>query len=470
MSKKINPFDLQAEFEESLKRSSWWSRFIGSQFVTYLSNFVSQAVYRTVSASSRALQESFLSLATRRASILAAAEDKAYVGLKISPSTGTVTITNTSDKRVSLRKNSPCIAQNLTEYTILDAIDLPAGGSTIANVAQLWLEVIRVTITDPRAWFSILLTKEMTASTHRVDVVLNGELWENRFKFRNTNADTKCYMEYYKASDQLGLRFGNNINGRIPRLGDEIVLYVWCTVGESTLIDAQPLQLTNEDKTTTNAITIVTKVPIDGGAPGDDIEAIRHGALYTTPYDNQIAWDSDYRQFINTHIGGLIWLSVWGEKQQEQLDGVKKLKNTNTIFFSAYSDVKSDEKLASEIRTLFDGREGYNEFYEWVERKDKPFTIKLTGFTFVNSKPSDAEIYLKTELAERYGKDIKNKPYRILIQDLWDVINDLTKKCGIEEFKVTSDNLPVKVPVGTYSYLDIDASVFDIRYGGARNE
>lgn len=470
MSKKVNPFDLQAEFEESLKKSSWWSRFIGSQFVTYLSNFVSQAVYRTVSASSRALQESFLSLATRRASILAAAEDKAYVGLKISPSTGTVTITNTGEFRVSLRKNSPCIAQNLTEYTIIDAVDLPAGASTEANIAQLWVEVIRVTIGEPQSWFSILLTKEMTASTHRVDVMVNGEVWENRFKFRNTTGDSKCYMEYYKASDQLGFRFGNGINGRVPQSGDEIVLYVWCTDGETTLIDNQPLQLTGENKFVTDAIAITTKTPINGGALGDDIEAIRNGALYTTSYDNQIAWDSDYEQFIKSHIGGLVWLSVWGEKQQEQLDGVKKLENINTIFFSAYSDVKSDEKLASEITTLFDGREGYNEFYEWVDRKDKPFTIKLTAYTFVNSKPSDAEIYLRAELAERYGKDVKNKQYRVLIQDLWDAINDLAKNCGVEEFKVTSDNLPVKVPVGTYSYLDVDASTFDIQYGNDRHE
>ncbi|WP_318491898.1 baseplate J/gp47 family protein [Photobacterium leiognathi] len=462
--------NIQSDFEESLKKSSWWSRFLGSQFVSYLSNFVAQAVYRCESAASRGLQESFLSLATKRASILAGAEDKAYVGLKISPSTGIATVTNTGKFRISLRRNTPCIAQNLTEYTILDAVDLPVGASADVPISQLWLEEIRITVDDPKSWFSILLTKEMTAETHRIDVFVNGELWENRFKFRNTDKNSKCYMEYYKASDQLGIRFGNGINGRIPQKGDRVLLKIWCTNGESTLIDNQKLQLTDESKLVTDAIDITTKTPITGGAPGDEIEDIRSGALYTTSYDHQIAWDSDYEQFIKTHIGGLIWLSVWGEKQQEELKGRKDLTNINKIFFSAYSDVKSDEKLEAEIIDLFDGREGYNEFYQWVDRIDQPFTIHIKGFTFLNSKPSDAEVFLKDELNKYFGKDTKNKPHRILIQDLWDIINDLSKQCGIDEFTVTSENLPQNVPVGTYSYLDITNSTFDIQYGSSRNE
>lgn len=465
-----NMHDLQKEFEEHLKKSTWWSRFIGSQFVSYLSNFIAQIAYRTTSASSRALQESFLSLATRRASILAAAEDKAYVGLKISPSTGIVTVKNNSDFRISLRKNSPCISQNLTEYVILEAVDLPAGGSTDLNVSQLWLENIRYIVEENKSWLSILLTKEITAKTHKIDVYVNGELWNNQFKFRNTTKDSKAYMEYYKASDQLGVRFGNDINGKAPKIGDVIILNIWCTNGETTLIDDQPLQLTKEIKPIIDAIEIKTKTPVNGGALGDDIEAIRNGALYTTSYDNQIAWDSDYEQFIKSHIGGIVWLSVWGEKQQEELDGVKKLENINQIYFTAYSDVKEDEKLASEIKTLFDGREGYNENYVWKDRVDDPFTVIVTGYTFVNYKPSDAVIFLKDELLKIYGKNVKNKPYRILIQDLWDIINDLSKKCGIDEFKVISNDLPLSIPVGTYCYLDVDNSQFNINYGSDRNE
>lgn len=459
--------DLQEEFENSLKQSSWWSRLIGSQFVGYISSFVGQAAFRVTTASQRALQESFLSLATRRASILAGAEDRAYVGLKISPSKGVATITNTSNKRLSLPKNSPCIAENLAEYIILPAVDLEPNKSIDVEVSQLWLERVRV-IADETPWFSVLLTKELTAEAHRVDVYVNGVLWEQKFKFRNTNKDSRAYMEFYKATDQLGFRFGNGINGKIPPKGAVITLNVWCTNGVSTLIDNQALKLTDENEFATAALDIKTKTPITGGAPAADIEAIRNGSLYLTSYDHQLAWDGDYHSFVMTNVGGIIWLSVWGEKQQEQLDGVKKLENMNTIFFSAYSDIKSDEKLSSEIQTLFDGREGYNEVYRWVDRVDLPFTINLRAYTFLNSRPTDAEIYLKAQLEAKFGKNVKGKPARIYIQDIWDVINDLAGNCGVDEFKIDSTTLPSTVNIGSYSYLDVENSQFDIRYGNER--
>lgn len=465
----ISPKELQSEFEEKLKESSWWSRFLGSQFVGYLSNFVGQSVYRATQASERSLQESFLSLATTRPAILASAEDKAYVGRKISPSTGVALVRNTSGRRISLRKNTACIAENLNEYILLDAIDLPPNSEVEVPISQLWLEQIRFTVTEEKPWLSLLLTKAMTKQTHEIEVRVNGVLWENRFKFRNTTPDSRCYMEYYKSTDQLGIRFGNNINGRIPPVGSEIVLNVWCTIGESTLIDNQKLQLTNASPWDEKAIEVTTKTPVSGGAQAESIEETRNNALYTTAYDNQIAWDSDYLQFIKSHVA-LTWLSVWGEKQQEQMDGVKKLENINTIFFSAYSDVKDDEKLSAEIIALFDGREGYNEYYRWVDRVDAPFTVNIEAYTYLNSKPSDAEIFLRDKLNETYGKDVKNKPYRILIQDLWALIDGLREDCGIQEFYVTSDNLPETVNVGTYCYLDVENSVFDVHYGNERGD
>ena len=80
---------------------------------------------------------------------------------------------------------------------------------------------------------------------------------------------------------------------------------------------------------------------------------MRKGALYSTAYDEQIVWDNDYPHFIRQNIPDIVWLNVWGETAQEKESGYN-LDNINRIFFSAYSDKKSQAKLEEEIMALFD--------------------------------------------------------------------------------------------------------------------
>lgn len=456
--------DIKNQFESNLKKSTWWSRFIGSQFVEGFSQFISQLTYRCSQTASRLLQESFLSKATKESSILAAAEDRAYVGLKISPSTGIATVYNKSDRRVSLPVNAPLKSKNQVSYLTMSAIELQPGESIDVAVSQLERNRIVSVVESEQKWLTVLLSRDMTAMAHRVDVYVNGDLWEKRFKFRNTNGRSKAYMEFYRSTRQLGVRFGNGINGRIPEVGDEINLVVWTTEGETTLIDEQELSLIDDLEYLNDSITITTKTPVTGGAEGDSIEDIRQGALYSTSYDHQLAWDGDYRQFIKDNVGAVIWLSVWGEKEEESLQGKKDLRNMNKIFISAYSDRKDDEKLKAEILGLFAGRDGYNEIYEWRDRVDVPYTLTITGKVQVNGRPEDAELLLAEKLAATFGKDIKDKPYRVPVDDIWNFIHELKRDAFIKEFHLTATGLPEKVEVGHYSYLDISASSIKFTY------
>ena len=60
--------------KESLSKDSFWSKFVGSQFVSMLTLFITQIVYRCFQYADAALAEGFISTATRRSSILAAAK------------------------------------------------------------------------------------------------------------------------------------------------------------------------------------------------------------------------------------------------------------------------------------------------------------------------------------------------------------------------------------------------------------
>ncbi|UTM60490.1 hypothetical protein L4174_023785 (plasmid) [Photobacterium sp. CCB-ST2H9] len=455
--------DVHQDFDDQLNKSSWWKRHIGTQFVKGISLFVSQAIRRCENFARRRLQETFISKATLESSVLAGAEDRGYVGLKISPSTGQALVTNKGNKRVSIPQDTHLISKSLLEYIFTSALEVNPGETLPAAISQLAIEEIVEIVASGGKWYSVLLSKELTKQAHSISVYVNGQLWEERYKYRNTGPNSTVYMEFFTSTRQLGVRFGNGTNGKAIATGDEIKLKVRLTQGETTLLDNQPLQFIGEAEGLNKDIQVITGTSITGGAQGASIEDVRRGAQYLTSYDNQIAWDGDYRQFISDNVGGIIWLSVWGEAEEEKLNGIN-IKNINKIFISAYSDVKTDEKLAEEIMQLFSGREAYNEGYIWRKRIDIPFTIQVTGKVKVNGRPDDAEIFVRKELNKKFGKGVKGKAARIPIDEVWEFITSIKAQAFIQEFRVTTSNMPEKVDVGHYSYLDIEASTVEFTY------
>ncbi|CAH0543060.1 hypothetical protein [Vibrio marisflavi] len=454
--------DTKAEFEAILSKSSWWSRFIGSQFVSYLSLFISQFVDRASQTCERLLQESFLSLATKRTSILAGAEDVMYVPRKISPSTGQGRITNTGTERIALSELTQCVAANQVRYTIMESIALDPNESLDVTLNQMEIETITMTVEEQQDWLSISFDVDLTARIHKAIVYVNGEMWTESFKFRYATSESKVYMEYYKSTDQLGIRFGNGVSGISPAAGDVISIDLWLTEGDTTLLNDQKLTIVETDPGSSTSVSISTVSQITGGDVAEDIESIRNGALYSTIYDNQIAWDGDYQGFIKSNISSIVWLSVWGEKEQELLAGKKDLGNINTIFISAYSSKKSDEELDKEILALFDGREGYNESYKYVTRKDAPFTVTVDGIVFDSSNAQDVTKAVSDKLSSLYGKDVS--PGAIYVKSIWSAVESVAKEQGIDEYTVTCEGLLDTVPIDTFQYLDIDASTITFNY------
>ncbi|HBJ0760048.1 TPA: bleomycin hydrolase, partial [Escherichia coli] len=123
---------IRAEFEELVEKDSFWSKFVGSQFVSMLTLFITQIVYRCFQYADAALAEGFISTATRRSSILAAAETNSYVGTKPTPSSGMIEITATSeDAPAVIPKNMPLISDDQYPYMTMDVCRLVDGTGTV---------------------------------------------------------------------------------------------------------------------------------------------------------------------------------------------------------------------------------------------------------------------------------------------------------------------------------------------------
>lgn len=453
-------------FNESLQKQTWWARLLGSQFVLGLALFIGQMVERCETLATRLLQECFFSTAVKRASILAAAEDRGYVGRKITPSTGKISIVNNTGSTLLFPYGATLTAPNRLPYILAESIRVEAGATVTAEIAQLEEVVFTTTVTTKQKWLEVLLSKEVTAKAASVDVMVTlpnkaTEQWEKRFLFRRAIETSQVYTEFYKPTEQLGVRFGNGVSGRIPDVGSVITLNVWCSSGDTTLLEGQIL--TFDDLTTEQSrlVSVVTTTPITGGAAGESTEEIRAGAMYATPYDNQIVWDNDYQQFIRNNIGGLSWVRVWGEVQQEEESGYS-LNNIGRIYISAYSPNYSQSALAEKILELFATTKELNRRYSYVNCNLCPFTITVNGIIGVRQQREAVAQAIQTMIKERFGRDIiTEKDGDILEKDIWTAIDELAV---MDDFKITLNDKKINPLLADYVFLDESASIYNMEY------
>lgn len=457
--------EIKSTLDAALSKSTWWQRFIGSQFVSYLVVFMAQVVKRCEQAAAKALQNSFLVTATTRTAILAGAESRGHIGRKASPSTGSVIVTNTTGVRITTASLLQCSATNQVAYTITDHIDIGAGKSAVLSLSQVSIETLSYTVETAESWLTVLIPAEYTDRLHKMVVRVDGEEWQDSFKFRNADGDSKVYMETYKSTDEYAIRFGNDTNGKIPEIGSRIEIDLWLTDGETTLLDGQKLTV-NENQGLNfdpDGLSIVTATQITGGEEPEDIESIRNGALYSSIYDNQVVWDGDYKAYIKANIPNLIWIEVWGEKAQEVLTGVKDLTNINNIFICAYSSTATDEALGEAILNLFVGKEAYNETYSFVTRKDAPVSVVVEGEVYDGYNIDDGKQAIIDELNKLYGKDVK-KASSVYLKDIWHAVNTVAAANGIYKFHVDATGILENVPIDTYQYVDAPATVINLTY------
>lgn len=462
--------DHKKTFQTIITKFGWWSRLGGSQFVEMISTFVGQMVAKSIVVSERSLQEAFLSTASKRPSILAAAEDKGYIGRKISPSVGTIQITNKTNQLFSVPRDSPLISNAAVEYIAVSAIEIPPFGVVQLPASQLVLKTFKSIVAQEYKFLEVILPKSVTAKTHKIDVYVsppNGgaELWTKSYMYRRTEATDKAYTEFYKPTEQLGIRFGNGINGKIPSTGSEITLKVWTTEGDTTLINDQTLEFTGAMASLNDMVEIKTLTPIVGGAKAESDEETRAGALYVTPFDNQIVWDDDYSHYIKQNIANIIWVKAWGEQEQEKQDGISNLDNVNKIFISAFSLTQEQDVLGVMITDLLSDTNYLNKRYQYVVANPRAFTITLSGTSTGDKDLVQVRKVVKEAINSVYGLKPKNeRPKVILEKD----VNELVRKLNVfYDFSIGWENFPTDIDLQDYIYIDVETSPINIKYLGA---
>lgn len=465
---------IQEEFESLIENNTYWSQFVGSQFVSMLITFITQMVYRCFQYADSALAEGFISTASRRSSILAAAETVGYVGNKPTPSTGPVTVTLTdTESVVSVPQYATFISDDQYPYLTMEEAEFGSDGTASLTVAQLEIQEVTATVSAASEFLEVVLSKDLTSVCYKLEVFVtsNGTTtqWTQSNMFRLATSTSKVYVEFYKPSEQLGVRFGDGTIGQIPPAGSTITLKVWCTNGDVTLVSGQALTPVDDYADLANSIAVTTAGAISEGTDAETTEITRNRAQYYLAYDNQVVWATDYSYFLIRNVPGMTWCKVWGESEQETLDGEKKVSNINNIFISGWYPDKTQNELKTLIlATLDDVPNEMNKTFTYTTVSQLPFTITLTGTISASLTKSTVLSELKAYLTARFGEDSnyfdpESVGEYVLIKkkDLWAYIEGLGY---FEDFSLEFNDWNDSNGFNEFVYLDVDGSAFTISY------
>lgn len=465
--------DIKDKFNALLEANSYWSQFAGSQFVTMLVTFIAQMVYRCQQFADAALAEGFISTATKRASILAAAEDRAYVGSRVTPSTGTALITNTTSKAVQVPQYSSFISDDQYPYLTDDVVTVPANGTASIAISQMEIVEVSTTIDTASEFIEVLLSRDLTAVCHKIDVLVTTDgtttTWTKSVMFRLATDTSQVYVEFFKPTEQLGIRFGDGTIGMIPPAGSTITLKVWCSSGDVTLLAGQTLTPSDDSASLADSITVKTSTSITGGADSETTETTRNRAQYYLSYDNQVVWAEDYTFYLKQNIPATTWLTAWGEGEQEVIDGAMSLANINKIFLSGWYPDKTQEELeALVLAALDDVPNPLNKKYAYVAVNELPFTITLTGDIPASLTSSVVISDLQDALTTRFGKDSTyfdpngTGDFKLIkVKDVWAYIESLGY---FDDFSLTFNDMQDSNGYYDFVYLDAENSTFNLSY------
>lgn len=466
---------LFALFNQALQSNVWWKRFTSSQFIRMISVFGAQIIYFAQQKADRALAEGFISTATKRSSILAAAEDRGYVGRLILPSPGTVSMSNKGTQKISLPLYTPLISEKQIPYVLMEVIELMPGDTRLGvKVSQMEQLTVSTDIQNATEFFSILLSKEMTKKVVKVDVyvTINGkkELWTENPQFRLATSSSKHYVRFYKPTEQLGIRFGDGTIGMMPPANSTIDIVVWASLGDTTLTVGQRLRLTGTQKYLDSQLNIMTDSAITGGSGMETTEETRNRAMYHVAYDDQVIWGGDYDQFLKDSIADITWLNIWGEAQQEKSMGKPDLDNINSIFICAHIPGLTQAQLEARITEALTGVPNeLNKKFKYVIANDLPYTVEIKGTAYKNFQLSDIEVSIRQVLEAKFGKNAKVKTsekttgelFELAQNDIWAAVQTLQM---MSKFTVTVVGLIPASKLNDFNYLDVEGSVIDVKY------
>ncbi|WFQ78113.1 hypothetical protein PXH59_00250 (plasmid) [Xenorhabdus sp. SF857] len=423
MNNLENKAEAIASFSDIVRKKPTLEALADSQVLQGINTFQNLALEYALHKLERANQEGYLSTAYNRSSILALAEDRQYLPRKATPSRGKIRIINKINQQYSTTSYYPIVSEDQVYYMINESFLVPANSEILVDGCQIKRQELHFVVEKEQPFLEFEFGRGISTNLHKfrvfVDMGSGYEEWQSTTRFRNSSME-KVFDEFYSHTDQVGVRFGNNIFGLIPTKNSKIKIEVWLTDGDTKLMPNQTLTPVND----VEGVEFETASLFTGGTSREKTDELRRNALYSPLYDNNHVWDDDYLFFIKQHFPEVIWGHVWGEAEQERMDGKMRLENVNKIFVCVYAPDNSN--IGPEIENyMTDNIPQFNRRYQNVPVEALSFTIQITGKLLRNVTLAEAQRVISDTLWNNYGKDAANKKSKALKRDLYRMMNNL---------------------------------------------
>lgn len=402
-----------------------WKDLTGSQFVQHLGIFVGWTVEDANFKIERARQEAFIGTALNRSSLVAHAEDREYMPRKPKPSTGAVRFTNSGSHPVTLLREREFLSDAQLPYTLDAKTVIPAQGKVTVSVTQYGKTSITHTISEEKAFYEILIDKDLTPKVMSLEVWVDEgegfEKWEYSRLLTNAYRDSLVWDEFYHVSDQIGIRFGNGTFGKIPAQGATVRIDMQYTDGDTLLLERQylyPVEEILDDAKVPASLQIEVAETIQNGQAQEPTEEMRRNLHYWSVYNDRLIWDNDYTYYLRRRYPEIVFVRVWGEEEAERLWGTK-IEHINKIWVCAYAPrdgiVQDVMNAIAEVPMMCRN-------FQWYNPEHVTFTLNLTGRVLSDKVLSEVEEDVRAALLRAYGRDSLYRRDSVLISEMYECI------------------------------------------------
>lgn len=402
-----------------------WKDLTGSQFVQHLGIFVGWTVEDANFKIERARQEAFIGTALNRSSLVAHAEDREYMPRKPKPSTGTIRITNSGTNPVTLLRGREFLSDAQLPYTLDAKAIIPAQSKVTATVTQYGKTSITHTISEEKAFYEILIDKELTPKVMSLEIWVDEgegfEKWGYSRLLTNAYRDSLVWDEFYHVSDQIGVRFGNGTFGKIPAQGATVRIDMQYTNGDTLLLERQylyPVEEILDDAKVPATLQVEVAETIQNGQSQEPTEEMRRNLHYWSVYNERLIWDNDYTYFLRRRFPEIVFVRAWGEEEAERLWGTK-IEHINKIWICAYAPrdgIEQDVMNAiAEVPMMCRN-------FQWYNPEHVTFTLKLIGRVLSDKVLSEVEEDVRAALLRAYGRDSLYRRDKVLLSEIYECI------------------------------------------------
>jgi hypothetical protein len=417
-------------FRTILRTKPTFAGLAGSEFEELLTSYVGQRGAAYLLEAERLHQENFIPLAFDRESIMGRAESEGYIpGLPV-PFECELKIANSGIQPVFVPYRHPLYTEE--QIKLVSTVSKSVNADTIETIGaqQLWKET-KTFIAQGDVFEEIIIggvDNDGIFTIVEYSVKVDGDLWENRQNFRNADEDSEIYHVYYRVSDELALRFGNGDVGKIPTQGVTIEVEIWHTLGERAFVIADQTLISEvalKDVAGNDAnIEFATGNYVRKGQAQESIESVRKHVLSHIQQGPVTARSADYEYIIQKNFPELVYLKVWGEKEQTAEYG-DNLDYINKAFFSFLIENEAAiSAYATDIIALFDTLiKPMNITPEHELINKNTFQIDIQGRIDRIHVVDDVESDINTLLMAQFGL-YKNKNGKLNVSDIYAIIQD----------------------------------------------